>query len=154
MGESVEQLQGPGDELRHEDHQEHDDELGNHERDDALQLLSPPFPPVRIISKTGGIQVGTRVELRIGFVSWVALHIAYEPNVLFIDEQIRGPFARWVHRHEFEDLGCATRLTDRIDYMVRGGPWINAISRWLVHGGLYQMFQYRHRVTKQFCEKA
>ena len=73
-----------------------------HEREDALELLSPPFPPLRVLRNSGGIQAGARVELRIAWVvRWSALHTAYEKNRLFVDEQVRGPFASWVHRHEF-----------------------------------------------------
>jgi ligand-binding SRPBCC domain-containing protein len=126
--------------------------FGFHERDDALTLITPRFPPVKIIDKSGGIQMGSRVELRIGPIPWIALHTAFEQNRLFVDEQIRGPFAKWIHRHEFEDLGGRTRLTDRVEYVLRGGSLLNAALGWLVRLGLRQMFRYRHKVTKLHCE--
>ena len=98
-----------------------------HERDDALALLSPAFPPVRRIGGTGGIGTGARVELRVGLIRWVALHTAYEKDRLFVDEQIHGPFAKWVHRHEFESAGGKTRLTDRIEYDLPGGSLVNML---------------------------
>ncbi|MBP7777158.1 MAG: hypothetical protein KA371_08530 [Acidobacteria bacterium] len=57
-----------------------------HERDDTLPRLSPPFPPVRVISREGSIRPGARMELRIGPIRWLALHTAYEMNRLFFDE--------------------------------------------------------------------
>jgi ligand-binding SRPBCC domain-containing protein len=123
-----------------------------HERDDALSLLSPPFPRVWVISRTGaGIQPGVRLALRIGVFTWVALHIAYEKNRLFVDEQISGPFAKWVHRHEFESVGTGTRLTDRIEYLLPGGSLVNALFGWIVKLGLVNMFSHRHRVTREVC---
>lgn len=124
-----------------------------HERDDALQLLSQAFPPVRVIRKGGGIKPGARVELRIGPFDWVALHSAYEKNCFFEDRQIIGPFASWTHRHEFEAVGGATRLTDRIEYLLPGGEWMNRLFGWAVHLGLLQMFRHRHRMTRRYCEK-
>ena len=124
-----------------------------HEREDALKLLNPPFPPVRVIRKEGGIEPGSRVELKIGPFRWVALHSAYEKNRLFEDQQISGPFAQWTHRHEFERVGDSTRLTDRIDYRLPGGPWVNRLLGWAVQLGLHQMFRHRHRITRRFCEK-
>jgi ligand-binding SRPBCC domain-containing protein len=124
-----------------------------HEREDALQLLSPAFPPVRVIQKTGGIEPGSRVELKIGPLAWIALHTGYEKNRLFIDEQIEGPFARWIHRHEFEAVGEATRLTDRIEYRLRGGQWVNCLLGWTVQLGLQRMFRYRHRMTRRYLER-
>jgi ligand-binding SRPBCC domain-containing protein len=122
-----------------------------HEREDALQLLSPPFPPMRIIHKAGGLEPGARVELRIGPIEWHALHTEYERNRLFVDEQTRGPFKSWVHRHEFEDLGVMARLTDRVEFYLRGGPVVDALFGWLVKLGLGVMFRRRHALTARFC---
>ena len=126
--------------------------FGFHEREDALSLLSPAFPPVRVIGRTDGIQAGARVELRVGPFRWIALHTAYQKDRLFVDEQIEGPFAKWVHRHEFEDVDGKTRLTDRVEYRLRGGSLVNILFGWFVKVGLLRMLAYRHRVTKQFCE--
>lgn len=124
-----------------------------HERPDALDLLSPAFPPVRVVSRTGGLATGARVELRIaGVIRWVAVHTAFERNRLFVDEQAEGPFAEWVHRHEFEAVDGGTRLTDRVTYRLRGGRAANAIAPVLVAPGLSRMFGYRHRVTRRWCE--
>jgi len=127
--------------------------FGFHEREDALQLLSPTFPPIRIIQKTGGIEAGARVEIAVAFIRWSALHTAYDRNRLFVDEQVRGPFAKWVHRHEFEDLGVSTRLTDRVEFVLRGGPIVIAALGWVVRLGLNRIFAQRHKTTKRFCER-
>jgi ligand-binding SRPBCC domain-containing protein len=124
-----------------------------HEREDALQLLSPPFPPLKVISRTGGIRAGARVVIRIGPMTWVAAHTAYVPNTLFVDELVSGPFARWVHRHEFSEEDGACRLTDRVSFALPGGALTNALSAWAVRLGLRQMFAYRHAVTQKHCEQ-
>jgi ligand-binding SRPBCC domain-containing protein len=125
-----------------------------HERPDALRLLSPLFPPIRVVQRIGGIEKGARVELRVGFQRWEALHTEYEPNQFFVDKQVEGPFKRWTHRHEFEDLGDTTRLTDRVDYALPGGPLANLAFGWVAALGLTVMFRHRHKVTKRYCEKA
>jgi len=125
-----------------------------HEREDAISILSPAFPSVRMIGMTAGIRPGSRVELRVGIFSWIALHTAYEKDRLFVDEQIKGPFAKWIHRHEFEDADGKTRLTDCVEYLLPGGPLSNALFGWMVTAGLNRTFNHRHRVTKQVCEKS
>jgi len=120
--------------------------FGFHERDDALQILSPPFPPLRVIKKTGGIESGSTLQLRIGPFWWTALHTGYVKNQFFVDEQIVGPFAKWIHRHEFEARGSATLLTDRVEFRLPG-------LEWAVQLALHQMFRYRHSTTKRYCEK-
>jgi len=116
-----------------------------HERPDALELLTPPFPPVRILYKSGGIHVGARVVLRIGFTKWVALHTAYEKNRLFVDQQVEGLFKSWVHRHEFVAVGSKTQLTDNIEFELPPVSWAAKFA-------LAQVFRYRHRVTRRYCE--
>jgi ligand-binding SRPBCC domain-containing protein len=129
------------------------DVFGFHERADALTLLSPPFPPVRVISRVGGIKTGAQVVLKVGLVRWIARHIAYEKDRLFVDEQIRGPFRSWVHRHEFEAVDGKTRLTDRIEYQLHGGPLANLLFGSIINMVLGNMFRYRHRVIREFCEQ-
>ena len=92
------------------------------------------------------------MELRVGPLPWLALHTAYAKNKLFVDEQVRGPFAKWIHRHEFAAVGNQTRLTDSIEYELPGGAVVNALLGWVVKQGLIQMFRHRHQVTKRFCE--
>ena len=123
-----------------------------HEREDALALLSPPFPPVRVIRKSAGLEPGSRVELMIGPIRWVALHTILVKNRLFEDRQLSGPFAQWVHRHEFEAEGDATRLTDRVTFQLPGGTLINALLGWAVRLALTQMFRERHAKTRHYCE--
>jgi ligand-binding SRPBCC domain-containing protein len=119
-----------------------------HERRDALERLSPPFPPLTVIQRTGGISTDARVHIRIGPVHWHAIHTEFDPPRLFVDEQERGPFRRWVHRHEFEDLGAGrTRLTDRLEFELPGGRVVNRLLAPFVRLGLGQMFAYRHKVT-------
>lgn len=124
-----------------------------HERPDALSLLSPPFPPVRVVAKTGrALEAGARVELRVGFFRWVAVHTACETDRLFVDEQVEGPFAKWIHRHEFEALDSRrARLTDRVEYELPGGPLVNFALGWIVALGLRSLFSHRHRVTRDGC---
>lgn len=125
-----------------------------HERPDALTLLSPAFPPVRVMGRTGkGIELNSRLELRIGPFCWVAVHTAYARNRRFEDRQESGPFDQWIHRHEFESIGGKTRLTDRIEYVLPGGAAANALFGWAVNLGLRNMFRHRHKVTRTLCEK-
>lgn len=126
-----------------------------HEQPDALTLLSPAFPPVRLLQRTGkGLEPNSRVELRIGPFHWVALHTTYTRNRRFEDHQESGPFDQWIHRHDFESVGGRTRLTDRIEYRLPGGPISNVLLGWIVNLGLRNMFRHRHNVTRQLCEKA
>jgi hypothetical protein len=86
----------------------------------------------------GGIQDRADSVLQVGPVRWIARHTAYEQDSLFVDEQIRGPFRFWVHRHEFEAIDGRTKLTDRIEYQLPGGTLVNLLFAWIVNARLGQ----------------
>lgn len=128
-----------------------------HERPDILQILTPPWQPVEIVRREGGLDVGAVTEFRILLglfpVRWVARHTECEKNRLFTDRQISGPMESWVHRHLFTQENGKTRLTDRIDYELPGGFIAELLLEWWVKVRLTDMFRYRHEVTKRECEK-
>ncbi len=124
-----------------------------HERPDALEKLTPPGQRVELVSRKGGLETGARVELRIHLgpfsMRWLALHVDYEKNRLFVDDQIRGPFRRWIHRHQFSVERDGTRLTDSVDFELPGGRMVELFLGPLVQNQLKKMFEYRHDVTRR-----
>ncbi|MEH2363692.1 SRPBCC family protein [Nostoc sp.] len=127
-----------------------------HERSDILQLLNPPWQPVQVVRREGGLNVGAITEFRLFLgplpLTWLARHTECEKYRLFTDEQISGPFESWVHRHEFEPENGKTKLTDAISFSMPGGGTVELVSGWLVQVQLEAMFRYRHYVTKRECE--
>lgn len=127
-----------------------------HERPDILKILTPPWQPVKIIRREGGLGVGAISEFRINLgpipVKWVAKHIECQSNSLFIDEQIEGPMKSWIHRHQFENTKGQTKLKDLISYELPGGWLAEFLLGWWVEARLKDMFRYRHEVTKKACE--
>ena len=128
-----------------------------HERPDILELLTPPWQPVTVVRREGGLGVGAMTEFLIQLgpipVKWVACHTECEPNRLFVDEQIDGPMESWVHRHQFVAKQGKTYLTDAIAFEMPGAGLSEMAIGWWVRDRLNDMFAYRHRTTKEECEK-
>lgn len=125
-----------------------------HARPGAIERYSPPWDPISVVEKTGGIESGAEVKLKMkaGPVSylWHARHTDYIENRLFRDEQVRGPFSKWIHTHEFEPIdenSCFIR--DSIEYKLPPHPMRNRISNQMVRNKLSAIFSYRHRVLAQ-----
>lgn len=123
-----------------------------HARPGALERLTPPFAPVEVAEREGGIADGARVVLKIPLgpthVRWVAEHRDYIEGRQFRDVQVEGPFARWEHTHRFEPDGPqASFLEDRIDYALPLGAAGGLVGDPFVRGMLDRMFAYRHRTT-------
>ncbi len=127
-----------------------------HERQDILQLLTPPWQPVQVIRRQGGLEVGAISEFRLWLglipLRWLAKHIECEKPYLFTDKQIVGPLQSWLHRHQFSRENGQTRLTDSIDYEIPGGWLAELLLGWWVDSRLRDMFRYRHQVTQKACD--
>jgi ligand-binding SRPBCC domain-containing protein len=128
-----------------------------HERKDILHILTPPWQPVQIIRREGGLEVGAITEFRLWLavipVRWIARHIECEPNKLFVDRQEEGLMKSWIHRHQFQEENGKTRLTDAIAYELPGGFLAELLLGWWVDSRLKEMFRYRHEVTQKECVK-
>ncbi|RPJ17700.1 MAG: TIGR01777 family protein [Desulfobacteraceae bacterium] len=123
-----------------------------HSRQGALERLSPPWDPVRVIERKGGINKGARVvlEMKAGPFpyKWAAEHTDYEENRMFRDRQVRGPFSSWVHTHSFEpDANDASFFEDRIDYALPFYPFGQMFGGASVKAKLERIFRYRHATT-------
>lgn len=83
----------------------------------APELLTPS--PIRM-------RAGTVLDYRI---RWLGLPLGlrmfvreWDPPFRFLDVQLRGPYARWEHRHLFLEEGGGTRVEDRLVYRLPLGP--------------------------------
>jgi ligand-binding SRPBCC domain-containing protein len=122
-----------------------------HARPDALERLIPPWERIRVLVPPTSLAAGTRVRIRqwVGPVPIVieAVHRSCHPGVSFVDEMVRGPFARWVHEHRFEAVEPnASWLVDNVEYELPFGA-LGALAGRLVERRLERMFAYRHQVT-------
>lgn len=125
-----------------------------HARPGALERLTPPWERIRVLSRSGGIEDGARVTLRMGTgplaVRWTAEHRDYVDGVQFRDVQVSGPFTHWEHTHRVTPDGPAgAYLEDRITYVLPFGALGALGGGALARRRLERTFAYRHRVTAQ-----
>lgn len=127
-----------------------------HERADVLQLLTPPWQPIQVVRREGGLGIGAITEFRMFLgllpLTWLARHTEYQQYRFFTDEQLSGPFEFWQHRHLFDAERNKTRLTDAISFSMPGGETVEFMSGWIVQAQLEATFRYRHEITKRECE--
>jgi ligand-binding SRPBCC domain-containing protein len=123
-----------------------------HALPEALELLTPPEAHVAVLQRTGGIERGGRVVLRIGRWPfrrrWVAEHQDFEVGHYFSDVQVSGPFAYWKHTHTFEPMGpAACILEDKVEYVLPLGFLGQWFAGKIVRRKLAVMFKHRHEAT-------
>jgi uncharacterized protein (TIGR01777 family) len=124
-----------------------------HARPGALERLTPPWDDVRVVARSGGLEDGARVTLSVPVgplrFNWISRHRDCVAGRHFVDEQIQGPFARWIHTHStIPDGPRSSWLEDRIEYAAPGGPVGALLGRWLTQHRLAAMFRYRHDLLR------
>lgn len=129
-----------------------------HELPDAIERLIPPWENAEVIQKADISRTGSRaiIEQKIlGFIPsrWVAEHTVYDPPKMFEDVQISGPFRKWRHRHIVEPHADGAILRDEIEYEPPLAILGMAMTPFVIAPKLEKMFEYRHKVTKNWCEE-
>jgi ligand-binding SRPBCC domain-containing protein len=128
-----------------------------HELPDAFGRLMPPWERAKIVQAAPNLLPGARaiVETKVlGLFRfrWVAEHTLYDPPRMFQDVQLSGPFKRWQHTHIVTSHPDGAVLRDEIEYEAPLGPLGKLMAPVVIVPRLTKLFEYRHRVTKEWCE--
>jgi ligand-binding SRPBCC domain-containing protein len=130
-----------------------------HQLPDAFERLVPPFEDAKVIQKADISVIGSRaiIETKIfGLVpaKWVAEHTAYDPPRYFEDVQISGPFKSWKHGHFIDPHPDGAVLRDEIEFEPPMSFIGDLAAPLFILPRIEKMFEYRHKVTKEWCENA
>jgi ligand-binding SRPBCC domain-containing protein len=116
-----------------------------------LERITPPILNFHVVTprpidmREGAI-IDYKLKVRGVPIRWRTLISAWEPNVMFRDEQIRGPYRLWRHTHTFEDRDGGTLCRDRVEYAYLGDFLVHS---WLVKKDVESIFEYRAKVLKE-----
>ena len=118
-----------------------------------LERITPPELAFRILTPTPiAIQQGTLIDYRLKLYGvpfrWRTKIEEWQPDVQFVDEQLRGPYRSWRHGHTFEACETGTRMTDRVEYRLPFAP-VGNIALALVRRQLDRIFRYRAAAIRQ-----
>ncbi|MDZ4780112.1 MAG: SRPBCC family protein [Planctomycetia bacterium] len=113
-----------------------------------LEAITPAFLKFKILTPAPILlQRGTVIDYRLKImhvpVRWQSIIETFEPNRRFTDTQLRGPYRRWHHLHEFTPVEGGTLMTDCVDYEVPLGPLGSLAHVLFVNRSLQQIFDYR-----------
>ncbi len=114
-----------------------------------LALITPPWLGVRLLGPPPAMAAGAAYDLRIRWLGvplrWRSFIREYDPPVRFVDVQVRGPYARWEHRHLFLAERDGTWMEDRVPYRLPLGPLGRLAHALLVGRQLSAVWAYRRR---------
>jgi ligand-binding SRPBCC domain-containing protein len=129
-------------------------------RIESSRLIAPPQRPValdatlRFQSPAAGVGSEIAVSFRPvpGFpfrIGWMARITEFVWNDHFCDEQLRGPFVVWKHRHgiasEYRDGVRGTLISDEVEYALPLGPLGSAAGALFVRRQMEATFAHRQK---------
>lgn len=119
-----------------------------------LPLISPGFPPVKLLSAPKRAQPGDLQVIRFGFerlgLTWHARVTRVVAGKLLEDIQELGPFLKWRHQHRVSEAPGGSQLTDAVSFRLLPTAAGEFVEYFLVRPLLLGMFAVRHRKTRAF----
>ncbi len=122
-----------------------------------LLRISPEDAHLQIFHAPPKLEKGARVGLfvKIGPITTTMETVVEEldPPHKFVDRQVGGFFASWVHTHTFEKITeTKTKLSDKIEYTLPGGMLGNLVGGGIAYNKIEEMFKHRAMMTKKLLE--
>lgn len=117
-----------------------------------LETLTPPWVNFQILTQLPiemrkGALIDYNIRVRGLPLRWRTQITDWAPPYRFVDEQLRGPYSRWVHTHTFREEDGRTLCEDHVSYAPLGGSLMN----WLfVERDVRRIFDYRHQKMAEF----
>jgi ligand-binding SRPBCC domain-containing protein len=113
-----------------------------------LAKITPPSLRFRVTSKQKVVmRKGAEIEYTIRWLgvpmSWKTVIAEYSPPFAFVDQQARGPYTLWRHRHSFFPTADGVRVRDQVDYALPLGPLGRVAHAFVVAQQLRAIFRYR-----------
>ena len=113
-----------------------------------LERLTPAFLGFSILTPLPvAMRAGTLIEYRLRLfglpLRWLTRIEVWEPGQRFVDRQLRGPYALWVHTHAFERSGSGTLVRDRVEYALPLDPLSRPARALFVRPTLERLFDFR-----------
>lgn len=119
-----------------------------------LERITPRWLGFEIVDAPGRtLRRGDRIVYRIRLfgarLTWVTRIVSWNEGRSFEDLQERGPYAYWLHLHEFARETGGVRMTDRVEYRLPLGTLGQFVGGWWVRRRLDEIFDYRQRVIEE-----
>ena len=120
-----------------------------------LERITPPELSFKIVTP-GKIEMrcGTLIDYRLNLrglpLKWRTEISVWEPPNQFVDQQLSGPYAQWIHRHTFTAIDRdRTLIEDEVRYRLPLAP-LGDLAHFIVKRELAYIFDYRQKAVSDY----
>jgi len=115
-----------------------------------LERITPDELRFEILSEQPiEMKVGALIDYQLHLAGipfkWKTEITAWNPPFSFEDTQLKGPYAKWIHTHRFEDHGHRTLIVDDVDYALPLSP-LGDLAYPVIKWQLGRIFGHRKKV--------
>jgi len=120
-----------------------------------LGKITPPEMNFKIVKMDGDrMFAGQHIRYRVTVmplirVTWVTEITEAVENKTFVDEQRKGPYTLWRHRHTFEETGGGVLMTDVVEYAIPFGFLGRIANALFVASEVRRIFAFRVKAVEQ-----
>ncbi len=119
-----------------------------------LEAITPPWLSFSILgTEPDEVRVGTVIPYRLRLhgipLIWVSQIEEFEPERVFVDRQLIGPYKQWLHRHEFEADGDGTLIRDIVRYELPLGRLGALAEQLFVRRDVRRIFEHRRATIER-----
>jgi len=116
-----------------------------------LDAITPKWLHFRIVTpRPVEMREGALIDYKLRVhglpLRWRTLIREWNPPHSFVDEQLRGPYRQWVHRHTFEPQNGGTLARDVVHYAV---PFDFIAHPFFVRRDIEKIFQHRQKALRE-----
>jgi uncharacterized protein (TIGR01777 family) len=121
-----------------------------------LEKLTPPFLNFKVLGKsTDQIQESTLIDYKLSLygipLSWRTKIEVWDENKQFVDMQLKGPYKKWHHTHDFIPYAGGTLLRDTVLFKLPMGFLGEVFSGPKVQSDVTKIFAFRRQIIfKEF----
>lgn len=122
-------------------------------RPENLEKITPSAMGFNIITPTPiemkeGAIIDYTVKILGVPVRWRTMITSYKKNEYFVDEQLKGPYSYWHHKHTFKEVEGGILIIDEITYALPIQAFRKIVHPVLIKPQLNQIFDFRFQTIK------
>jgi ligand-binding SRPBCC domain-containing protein len=124
-----------------------------------LSKITPPQMNFKIIDMQGDkMFAGQIIRYRVTVlplvrVGWTTEITEVENGLTFVDEQRKGPYRLWRHRHTFRETAGGVEMTDVVEYAIPFGLMGRLANFLFVAREVKRIFAHRFEVVEKLFNK-